>query len=377
MERKDLTTWMALSRIEGVGAEAFHALLSAFGTPEQVFSAPPDRLKAVPGIGSKTAARIREFEGWRECEREIALARNAGITLLRSDASFYPEELRSIFACPPLLYVKGVLQADEVRIAVVGSRRASAYGRYATQKLCRELALKGVVVVSGLARGIDTAAHEGALSGRGRTVAVLGCGIDVVYPPENGRLYRNITGSGALVSEYPLGAGPHAKHFPARNRIISGLSLGVVVVEAGEKSGSLITVRFALEQGREVFAVPGAIDTAGSKGTHRLIREGATLVESAEDILEEIRPRLSVKNPAPFRPLALEREKQHVEPGKPDDAGEEERSVLHHLAGGAGDFDWIVAQTGMSAQRTLELLTKLEIDGRVTQLPGKRFTTKE
>ncbi len=371
MNRDSLTYWTALSRIEGVGAESFKALLSAFGTPERVFGASPGELRAVPGIGPKTAARIRGFDGWRECQAQIGRAQDAGITLLRSDEPSYPPELRSIFDSPPLLYIKGALPADEVRIAVVGSRRASAYGRYATQKLCRELALKGVVVVSGLARGIDTAAHEGALSGHGRTIAVLGCGIDVVYPPENRKLYPAVAGSGALVSEYPPGTDPHAKHFPARNRIISGLSLGVVVVEAGEKSGSLITVRYALDQGREVFAVPGAIDTAGSKGTHRLIKEGAKLVESVEDILEEIRPRLgNLRGPA----SPPEADKP---PAPPEEPGDGERRLLHLLAAGPGELDWIVAETGWNAQRVLELLTGLEIAGRVVQLPGKRFAVKE
>ncbi|HOG16808.1 MAG TPA: DNA-processing protein DprA [Syntrophales bacterium] len=372
MERNSLTYWTALSRLEGVGAESFRALLSAFGAPERVFAASPGELRAVPGIGPKTVARIREFDAWRECEAEIARTREAGITLLCSGDPSFPQELRSIYDCPPLLYVKGSLPVDEARIAVVGSRRASPYGRYATQKLCRELALKGVVVVSGLARGIDTAAHEGALSGRGRTIAVLGCGIDVIYPPENGRLYPAVAGNGALVSEYPLGTEPLAKHFPARNRIISGLSLGVVVVEAGEKSGSLITVRYALEQGREVFAVPGAIDAAGSRGTHRLIKDGAKLVEDVEDILEEIRPRLGSVPASACRPMP-----EAKKPPAGEDPTGAEGAILRLLAAGPRELDGIAAAAGLNAQRVLELLTKLEIAGRVTQLPGKRFVAKE
>ena len=179
-------------------------------------------------------------------------------------------------------------------MAIVGSRLASVYGRYVTEKISRELALKGITVVSGLARGIDAAAHRGALAGKGRTIAVLGCGLDVVYPPENEELAQAVAAHGALVTEFPFGTPPNAPNFPSRNRIISGLSLGVVVVEAGEKSGSLITARIAAEQGRSVFAVPGAIESAGSRGTNRLIKQGAKLIENVEDILEEILPQAAM-----------------------------------------------------------------------------------
>ena len=198
----------------------------------------------------------------------------------------------NIYDRPAFLYVRGNLNKDDINIAVVGSRQASTYGKYTTEKISRELALKGLTIVSGMARGLDSAAHRGALTAHGRTVAVLGSGLDVIYPPENKKLFADIIQNGAVISEFPLGTPPRSTNFPARNRIISGMSYGVVIVEAGEKSGSLITARLALEQGREVFAVPGSIDTAGSRGTNKLIKQGAKLIENVDDILEEILPQL-------------------------------------------------------------------------------------
>jgi len=195
--------------------------------------------------------------------------------------------------------VRGSFLPEEIGVAIVGSRLASTYGKYITEKLGRELAMQGITVVSGLARGIDSAAHRGALAGKGRTIAVLGCGLDIVYPPENETLAAEIAAHGAIATEFPFGTPPNAPNFPARNRIISGISLGVVVVEAGEKSGSLITARIASEQGRSVFAVPGAIESAGSRGTNRLIKQGAKLIDSVEDILEEILPQAGLSQTLP------------------------------------------------------------------------------
>lgn len=272
--KDDLTYWVALSSVEGVGSVSYRNLLAKFGSPDRVFEATRRELEQTAGLNHKTAGNIKDFRGWERARSECARAAQEGVSIITVKDPLYPERLRNIYDYPPLLYMKGTLQADDIPVAVVGSRSASPYGRYVTERLCRELALRGVTIVSGLARGIDTCAHRGALSARGRTIAVLGCGIDVIYPPENRKLHGSITDSGAVVTEYSFGTEPNRPNFPARNRIISGMSLGVLIVEAGEKSGSLITARCALEQGREVFAVPGSIDLPGSRGTNQLIRQG-------------------------------------------------------------------------------------------------------
>ena len=211
--------------------------------------------------------------------------------------SFILTNLLNIYDRPVFFYVLGRLDKEDVPLAIVGSRNASTYGRYTTDRISRELALRGITIVSGMARGIDSCAHRGALAAKGRTIAVLGSGLDVIYPPENKKLFAAISSNGAVISEFPLGTQPLSYNFPARNRIISGLSYGVVVVEAGEKSGSLITAKLAMEQGREVFAIPGTIDSASSRGTNSLIKQGAKLIENIDDILEDILPQLE-RSPA-------------------------------------------------------------------------------
>jgi DNA processing protein len=280
------------------------------------------------------------------------------------------------------LYVKGLLKEDDINIAVVGSRVASTYGKFTTERLCRELALKGITVVSGLARGIDSAAHRGALAGKGRTIAVLGCGLDIIYPPENEKLLMEIAQKGVVITEFPFGTQPNAPNFPSRNRIISGVSLGVVVVEAGEKSGSLITARVALDQGREVFAVPGSIDSAGSRGTHHLIRQGAKLIENVDDILDEILPQLDLKfethapeENIPSRPSVDTEEKPHSNVIR--NLNDAERAVLKTITSKKVDVDTVIAATGLSAGDVLTILLNLELQGIITHLPGKMYIRKE
>ncbi|MCX5854240.1 MAG: DNA-processing protein DprA, partial [Deltaproteobacteria bacterium] len=292
MNDHDLKYWIALKSIEGVGNVGFKNLVDALGSPRDVFNASTQTLKVIPGIGHKTAAHIKDFNNWQFADKECKLAEQMKVIIVSYRDPLYPKNLLNIYDFPVLLYVKGVLKEDDINIAVVGSRMASTYGKFSTERICRELALKGITIVSGLARGIDSAAHRGAVAGKGRTIAVLGCGLDIVYPPENEKLFMEIVEKGAVITEFPFGVPPNAPNFPSRNRIISGMSLGVVVVEAGEKSGSLITARMALEQGREVFAVPGSIDSAGSRGTHLLIKQGAKLIESVDDILDEILPQI-------------------------------------------------------------------------------------
>ncbi|MCX5841700.1 MAG: DNA-processing protein DprA [Deltaproteobacteria bacterium] len=380
MLNQNLKYWVALKWVEGVGNVGFKALLEAFGTPRKVFEAPLSMIKAVPGIGNKTAPQIKAFKDWKKVEKELECANRTGVSIVTSQDPLYPSQLLSTYDYPAFLYVKGHLKEDDVNVAVVGSRMASTYGKFTTERLCRELVLRGITVISGLARGIDSAAHRGALSGKGRTIAVLGCGLDVVYPPENEKLFNEISLQGALISEFPFGTPPNAPNFPARNRIISGISLGVVVVEASEKSGSLITARIALEQGREVFAVPGSIDSSGSRGTNKLIKQGAKLIENVEDILEEILPQVT-REPKSVKPD--QRQKQ------PDDhqkiltsspapvLKETEKTVWQVLSQKPVHIDQIITSTGLTAHEVLGILLNLELQGLIEQKPGKTYMRKE
>lgn len=384
--QENLKYWIALKTVDEVGCVGFRHLLEAFGSPEAAFRAPESQLRIVPGIGAKTAFCIRSFTDWKRVEQEIVRAESLGIAIVPCTHPLYPAQLLNTYDYPPFLYLKGTLQPSEVGVAVVGSRMASTYGKYVTEKISRELALKGITVVSGLARGIDAAAHRGALAGKGRTIAVLGSGLDILYPSENEALAQAISLHGALLSEFPLGTPPNASNFPARNRIISGISWGVVVVEAGEKSGSLITARMAADQGRSVFAVPGAIEAAGSRGTHRLIKQGAKLIETVEDILEEVLPQAGLslagqeggENNVPAsmgRPLAdaslkeISAEKFHLT--------DEERGLLCLIGTAPITIDSLIEASTLPPQKVLNTLLVLELRGLIRQLPGKLFSLKE
>ncbi|MCU0554353.1 MAG: DNA-processing protein DprA [Syntrophales bacterium] len=373
--RDELTTWVALKSVEGVGSVAFRNLLAVYGSPRRVFEAALTDLEQAAGLNHKTARNIKDFRGWEQARAELAKAECEGVSIITCEDPAYPERLRRIYDPPPLLYIKGSLDTADIPVAVVGSRNASPYGRYVTEKLSRELAQRGATVVSGLARGIDTCAHRGALAARGRTIAVMGCGIDVIYPPENRKLHGEIASNGAVVTEFAFGTEPDRPHFPARNRIISGLSLGVLIVEAGEKSGSLITARCALEQNREVFAVPGGIDLPGSRGTNRLLRQGAKLVETVEDILEEILPQLERPNVTEER-FARTNSAQQDRPGR-EALTDNESRLLGFITEKPQDADTLIKRTGLAAAEALSLLLSLELKGYIVQLPGKRFTVKE
>ena len=308
---------------------------------------------------------------------DMRRAENAGARLVRHGDAAYPERLRAIPDPPPVLYARGSPEtAGYAAVGVVGTRAPSEYGREMTRLLCRGLAAAGIVVVSGMARGIDGEAHETALSAGGATVAVLGSGVDVAYPPEHRDLCRRIEENGAVLSEHPPGTPPLPHHFPARNRIISGLSLGVVVVEATERSGSLITARWALEQGREVFAVPGPAGSSRSRGPHRLIREGAKLVEDVADIIEEIAPQLAAEPafaPGPSTSAA---------DGPADASGGRvplegpARAILLDLEAGPLQVDDVIRRTGLPAQQVCEVLLEMELQGLLRQLPGMRYALK-
>jgi DNA processing protein len=383
MTDHELKYWLALMLVEGVGNIGFTTLVKTFGLPGEVFNAPVHHLRKTPGIGPQLADRIKSFSQWPQVEKELAAAREQQVSIITYHDPLYPKNLLNIYDFPPVLYVKGTLREEDINIAVVGSRAASTYGKFSTERLCRELAMRGITIVSGLARGIDTAAHQGSLAAKGRTIAVLGCGLDIVYPPENKELFKKIPLHGAIITEFPFGTPPHGPNFPARNRIISGLSLGVVVVEANEKSGSLITARLALEQGREVFAVPGSIDASGSKGANKLIKQGAKLIENADDILEEIIPQIGMKRDFPF-PAKVETAKDDAEIPPADGRTSQlealtnrEGNLLARISTSPVSIDNLIAQTGEKAGEVLNNLLLLELKGLIRQLPGKLFILKE
>ncbi len=277
----------------------------------------------------------------------------------------YPTNLRYIYDPPPTLYIEGeIIPKDNIAIAIIGSRQGTYYGLRNAENLSFELATKGITIISGLARGVDSAAHRGALKAKGRTIAVLGSGLNVIYPPENKKLADKIAQSGAIVSEFPLDTPPHRQNFPRRNRIISGLSLGVVVVEAAKRSGALITANFALEQGREVFALPGKIDSFASGGTHNLIKQGAKLIESSEDIIEELEPLISA-----YLKEAKRDSKTETEPN----LEEEEKQVYSCLSSEPIHIDEVIQKVTLSYGRLLTCLLKLEHKRLVKELPGKVF----
>ena len=281
--------WLRLTRAEGVGPPLSQRLMKAFGTPEQVLGASIGQLSEIEGIGLKTAQRILHSSEQVDVEQELALADKLGVWFLHRDDPRYPVMLGQIYDPPPVLSVKGdLLSEHNLSLAVVGSRRCSAYGQEQASRLSYMLALSGFTIVSWMARGIDTAAHRGALSSQGQTIAVQGCGLSRCYPPENKYLYQRIVSQGCVLSELPLQAEPLREHFPARNRIIAGLSMATIVVEAGLRSGAMITARLAMEHNREVMAVPGQIDNPFTQGPHHLLKQGAVLVDSANTIGEAL-----------------------------------------------------------------------------------------
>jgi DNA processing protein len=348
--------WIGLKGVAGVGNVLGVALVRAFGGPEAAFAARDADLQRA-GVRREVRAALRAFDRWGDIERQLARLDRLGGRLVTWTDGSYPDLLRHIHDPPLYLYAYGdFAPADGCAVAVVGSRDASAYGRQMTAQIVEPLAASGITIVSGMARGIDAAAHAAALRAGGRTIAVLGSGIDVVYPSEHHRLYMQIAKNGAVVSEYPMGAQPDGENFPGRNRIISGIALGTVVVEATERSGSLITANFATEQGRDVFAVPGPVGVR-SRGTHQLLRQGAGLVESAEDVLREIAPHLRVAATRPVLPA--------VTPA--------EATLLAHLDETPRGVDVLIADTGLSAGAVLETLLLLELRGLARQLPGQQF----
>jgi len=369
MTRLVLESWLRLRAIDGVGDLTVLRLVRAWHSPEAVLRASRDEL-IQGGCSAQLADAIRrgpDSSACRGLERELNAIERGRIEVRSALDPTYPARLKMIADPPPLLYITGALtEQDELAVAIVGARRATAAGRAMTEELSRDLARAGMTVVSGLARGVDAAAHRGAVAAQGRTIAVLGCGIDQTYPREHEQLRRQIEERGAILSEVPMGAPPHSHHFPRRNRIISGLSLGVIVTEAAISSGSLITARLAAEQGREVFAVPGFVKEDTSRGTNALLKEGAALIERAQDVIDAVMAQLE-----PALRLRLQPSREQNERG--DQLGKEEQLVYDTLSYDPLTVDDVIAITGLSVSTVMASLLSLELRQRVRPLPGQRY----
>ncbi len=409
--------WLALRRVHGAGPRTCRLLLERFGSAEQIFKAAEEEIIAA-GVGRNVARAITGFNEFAPLEKELCELPRLGARLVRWTDANYPPNLKQIADPPPYLIARGLLEPNDAAcVAVVGARAASEAGLRMAQRLGFELAAHGFVVVSGLARGIDGAAHRGALEAGGRTVAVLGCGIDVAYPPEHRGLADTIIERrGAILSELPLGSAPLPENFPSRNRILSGLSLGVVIVEAAERSGSLITARMALEQNRQVFAVPGSPLSGKTRGSNRLLKDGAVLVECVEDVIEDLAPQIADKASSVTARAALAASEGAVTVAATAKADGlpmarfasraasartiPERSIAANRGNSVANFaegetkqvqtilnylkdvptlhiDAIIESCQLPPQTVLNLLLELELRGLVVQHPGKLFTLPE
>lgn len=358
--------WLALSLIPEVGAATFYRLVQGCGSAEAALKADIAALEQIPGI-SRQIARAITSSSWRDTlERELRIVETRGLGLIRFGDEGYPELLATVHSPPPILYVRGSIRSeDRMAVAIVGSRQASPYGSAMAERISEELAHRGVTIVSGMARGIDAAAHRGALRTNGRTIAVLGCGLGVTYPAEHAELADQIAAQGAIISEFPIFTPPKPGHFPQRNRIVSGLAHGVVVIEAGLNSGALITANYALEQGREVFAVPGQVTSRLSLGCHQLIKAGAKLTEGWEDIWEEIE--LQVVSRVPIgRDMTSPRSTLE----------QEEILIVDALEAGPLQIDDLIDRTRLPAGQMASLLLSLLLKGLVEELPGKSFAKR-
>jgi len=355
--------WIGLSLINGFGPIRIVNLIKYFKNPYNVWFANNSELKNVKGIG-KLADSFSKQREKIDLEKEFRKLKENKIKVITIDQKEYPFLLKNIYAPPPLLFYKGNKNISNKSLAIVGSRKTSAYGRKYAEYFARKLSAKGLNIISGMARGIDTYSHYGALKGGGSTVAVLGSGLEYIYPPENARLYEEIIEKGTVISEFPIGVKPLPENFPRRNRIISGLSLGVIIIEAAEKSGSLITANYALEQGREVFALPGNIDRPGSIGTNKLIKEGAKLISEVSDIFEELDFQLhwqEINNNINKEPVLNNNELKIYNIIR-------DEGVIH--------INKIIKITNIKVSKVNTILLKLEMKDLISREPGKKYAFK-
>jgi len=372
----NIEKWLKLIRADGVGPATFARLIGHFGSIDSVLAASVAELAGIDGIGPKTAEKIAGTRNNFDAKSEIELARKLGVWIINLQDRRYPPVLKRIDDPPPVLYIRGSLtKADNLAVAIVGSRRCSLYGQEQASRFGHLLSSAGFTIVSGMARGIDTAAHQGALSASGRTIAVQGCGLVNVFPPENKKLFELITEAGACISELPLTYEPLSENFPPRNRIIAGLSLGTIVIEAATRSGALITARAALEYNREVMAVPGKIDSPLSKGAHQLIKQGARLVENVEDIIDALGYIAEQLKEHTIASAKVAEERIALPLFDPDQLNltSEEKLTYTTLSTEPAHIDRIIAQTDLAPGRINASLISLRLKGLIKQLPGNMF----
>jgi DNA processing protein len=350
-----LEALVSLNMVSDIGSVRLAMLMEAFGSPENIFKASYERLMQIFGIGEEIATKITSFKQ-EDLEKEFALVKQHNLKIIAVYDNDYPENLKNIPGAPIVLYVRGKLrEEDKLAIGIVGSRGASFYGLNNAQKFAYDLSQKGFTIVSGMARGIDTYAHRGALKAGGRTIAIMGSGFNHIYPEENKKLSEEIVENGAVISEFPVNTIPFKQNFPRRNRVISGLSLGVLVAEAARNSGALITADFALEQGREVFALPGKVDSNTSYGTNELIKQGAKLVTCADDIAEEF---VFPKENSVSHNIGIK---------------EEENELYGMISDESIQLDELVEKTSMDITRISDILLRLQLKKMIKQLPGRQF----
>ncbi|MBC8378176.1 MAG: DNA-protecting protein DprA [Planctomycetes bacterium] len=372
----DISRWLQLIGAEGVGPTLFKRLLEYFGDIDRVLGASVAQLIKVEGIGHKTAERIVRTRQAFNAEKELALADKLGVCIIHLNDKRYPAALKAIYDPPPVLYVKGTItRADNLAMAIVGSRRCSHYGTEQANRFSHLLASAGFTIASGLARGIDSAAHRGALAAKGRTIAVQGCGLANVFPPENKTLFNQIAENGAVVSELPLTYEPLAENFPGRNRIIAGLSMGVLVIEAAPRSGALISAQAAVDNNREVMAVPGRIDSPCSAGCHRLIKQGARLIDSVEELMDALgHIGCDLKDHVGAVAVDAEEKAQSTLFDLSRlNLSEDEQAIVAQLDADPVHLEDLIAETRLPAGAVHSALIHLQLKGLIKQLPGSVF----
>lgn len=366
--QQKLLSALRLVMVPGAGPRTQRLLLDRFGSPDAVLNAPTDQLKSVRGVGPKLISAINAARRESKAEQELQRAEQNGIRFILRGSAEYPRQLNDLPDAPLLLSCRGAIyERDELAVAIVGSRNCTLYGRQQAEKLGSALARAGITIVSGLARGIDAAAHTGAIKAGGRTIAVLGSGLMNIYPPEHQALATDVSGAGAVISEFPLGQRPSRGLFPQRNRIISGLSLSVILIEARSRSGALHTARHAMEQGRDVLALPGRVDNVASEGCHELIRDGATLVRHADDVMESLGPLSAPIKTSPDQEVHSPRELS---------LNEREREILNLVQADETPIEQVLASTDLGPAVVLSTLTILEMKKLIRRLPGNHVARR-